>query len=154
LRDTSFITFLQGKLLYHISGKMRTLDENATVAERIHFYRTQRNMKGDTLAEEIGMSRYAIMAYENSRTEPSLSDLDEMAAVFEIEVDKLYDDYYKFLAYPYSEKIKEIRKDKNLYQRELAEILSVATNTVKRWEWQENTVSRETWDKLKDLELL
>lgn len=134
--------------------EMKTLDENATVAERIRFYRTKRNMTGDTFAELIGVSRYAIMYYENNQSEPPLNDLNKMATVLKIEVDKLYDDYYKFLAYPYSAKIMEIRKEKNLLQRELGDMLSVGRRTVERWEHGRNKVTRETWEKLKTLTLL
>lgn len=134
--------------------EMKTLDENATVAERIRFYRMKRNMNGDMLAELVGLSRYAIMYYENNQTEPLLSDLYKIADVLNIEADKLFDDYYRFLDYPYNEKIKEIRSERNLLQRELGTMLGVGRRTIERWEYGKNKITRDVWGKLKKLGLV
>ncbi|MCL2168575.1 MAG: helix-turn-helix domain-containing protein [Defluviitaleaceae bacterium] len=72
----------------------------------------------------------------------------------DIEADKLYDDYYKFLSYPYYVKVKEMRKERNLFQRELGEMLGVGRRAVERWEGGKTTITRETWEKLKELKLL
>ena len=141
-------------MLYHIACDIRTFPENATVAEKIRFYRTKRNMHGHTLAELVGLSRYAIMYYENNQTEPSLDDLKKIATALSIEVDKLYDDYYRFLDYPYSEKIKEIRKERGLYQHQLAKMLGSDRRTVERWERGRGVIKRATWEKFKELGLL
>jgi len=133
---------------------MKTLNENATVAERIRFYRTKRNMNGDTLADLAGMSRYAIMYYENSQTEPLLEDLKAIANALNIEADMLYDDYYRFLDYPYTAKIKQVREEHGLLQRELGVMLGVTRRAVERWEHGRNRVTRNVWDKLKTLNLL
>ena len=151
LCDTPAIVYLGDKLLYHIACEMRTLPEDATVAEKIRFYRMKRDMNGDMLAELIGMSRFAIMYYESGEREPLLHDLKNMAAVLGIEADKLYDDYYRFLDYPCSAKIKEIRAAHNLTQNRLGKILVVDRRTVERWENGKTSVSRNTWDKLKGL---
>ena len=142
------------KLLYHLTCEMRTLVENATVGERIRFYRMKRNLYSHTLAELIGLSRYSILHYENNQTEPLLSDLKKMAAVLDIEADKLFDDYYHFLDYPYSTRIKQLRKEHGLLQRELGAMLYVGRRAVERWETGKATVTRETWEQLKTLGLL
>ncbi len=97
LCDTSSVAYFCGKILYHLACEMRTLDENATVAERIRFYRTKRHINGDTLAELVGISLHALIYYENSQSEPTLEDLKKIAKVLDIEADKLFDDYYRFL---------------------------------------------------------
>ena len=108
-------------------------------------------MKGDTLAELVGLSRYSIMGYENGQTEPLLDDLKNIATVLEIEADKLFDDYYRFLDYPYSKKIKQIRTEHGLLQRELGAMLGINRRAVERWEHGKNKVTREMWGKLKTL---
>ena len=108
-------------------------------------------MKSNTLAEKIGLSRHAIMYYENGKTEPSLDDLKKMAAALDVKVDKLYDDYYRFLDYPYYVKIKEVRTEHKMTQAKFGELLGVTPTAVKRWEWGKNKVSREIWEKLKAL---
>lgn len=130
------------------------LDDNATVAERIRFFRLRRNLTGYMLAEIIGMSRFAIMDYENNQSEPLLDDLKKIAIALDIEVDKLCDDYYRFLDYPYTTRIKQVRIENNLLQRQLGEMLGVTRRAVERWEHGKNVVSRETWEQLVALKLL
>ena len=152
--DAPSIAYFGGKVLYHVVFEMRILSENSSVGEKIRFYRRKRYMKSNTLAEQIGLSRYAIMDYENGKTEPSLDDLKKIAVVLNVEVDKLYDDYYRFLDYPYYAKIKDIRMGHKLTQAKLGELLGVTPTAVKRWEWGKNKVSREVWEKLKALSFL
>ena len=125
LCDTGTVAVLGDKLLYHWTYEMRTLNENATVGEKIRFHRMKRNLHGYTLAELVGLSRYAILYYENNQTEPLLDDLKKIAAALDIEADKLYDDYYRFLDYPYFTKVKQLRKEHGLLQRELGAMLGV-----------------------------
>jgi transcriptional regulator with XRE-family HTH domain len=153
LCDTPSVAFVNGKILYHASCDMWRIDENAPLAERIRFYRTKGYMNCDTLAELTGISRYSIMRYESGETEPSLDDLKKMAAVLGIEADKLFDDYYRFLDYPYTQKLKEARAEKKITQRKLAEIMGVTAMTAKRWEYGGHVVVRGTWEMMKRFRL-
>jgi len=111
-------------------------------------------MHGYTLARLVGLSRHAIMYYENSQTEPLLEDLKKIAVALDVEADKLYDDYYRFLDYPYGDRIKLIRTERKLYQRELAAIIGVDRRTAEKWERGKTKVTREMWCKLKELSLI
>jgi len=153
LCDTSEIAYFRDRILYHLTSEMRILEENASVAERIRFYRTKRNLSSDMLAELIGMSRFAVMDYENELTEPLLTILKKIAVALDIDPDKLYDDYYRFLDYPYTERIRLLRKEHNLTQKELGAMLGVTRHTVERWEHGVNYVTRDVWNKLLDLNL-
>ena len=106
------------------------------------------------LAAMVGLSRYAIMYYENNQTEPLLEDLKKIAAALGIEADMLYDDYYRFLDYPYGEKIKEIRNNHGLFQHQLAKMLGADRRTIERWEHGRGVIKRATWEKLKSLGFL
>jgi len=133
---------------------MRTISGNASVGEKIRFYRVKRDIHGYMLAEMIGLSRHAIIYYENNQTEPLLEDLKKIATALDVEADKLYDDYYRFLDYPCGEKIKEIREERGLYQHQLAKVLGADRRTIERWERGYGVIKRATWEKLKSLRLL
>ena len=94
------------------------------------------------------------MYYENNQTEPTLYDLKKIADALGVEVDMLYDDYYRFLDYPYTVRIKQIRAEHNLLQRELGAVLGVTRRAVERWEHGRNVTPRGTWGRLKELSLL
>ena len=122
--------------------------------EKMRTYRLRKGMHQAELAEKVGISRHAVMDYERGTSEPSLELLNKIAQEYVVEADKLYDGYYAFLAYPYSDKLKEIRKANNLLQRELAAILDVGTNAVKDWEQNNTVIRRKTWERLVELGLL
>jgi len=141
------------KTLIHLVFPLHILDENASVGERIRFYRKKRDMSCNTLAARIGVSRYAIMDYEKGTTEPTLDMLNQIANALNITPDKLYDDYFRFLDYPYSAKIKELRKFLKLTQQEFGDLIGINRKTVERWEKGKNTVTRDLFHKIKKLEL-
>jgi DNA-binding XRE family transcriptional regulator len=80
--------------------------------------------------------------------------LKKIADVLEIEAYNLYDDYYRFLDYPYSVRIKQIRSENKLRQHQLGAMLGVTRRAVERWEHGKHTVTREMWEQLKVLNLL
>jgi len=108
---------------------MVTLPKNATVAERIKYYRRKAGLYTHELAEQAEISRHAVMDYENGTSEPPLDLLNKIADVCRVSADKLYDGYYAFLAYPYSVKLKEVRKTNVLYQHDLSKLLGIATSS-------------------------
>jgi transcriptional regulator with XRE-family HTH domain len=133
---------------------MVTLPKNATVAERIKYYRRKAELYTHKLAQQAEISRHAVMDYENGTSEPPLELLNKIANVCKVSVDKLYDGYYAFLAHPYSNKLKEIRKANKLLQRDIAAMLGVGTSAVADWEQGRTIIKRKTWKRLQELELL
>ena len=89
-----------------------------------------------------------MMDYENNKTEPGLELLQRISNVLNIPVTKLCDDYYMFLRYPYSKKLKELRAEHGLTQGELGKILGIVAKSVARWEQGRAVVTREQWKKL------
>ena len=154
LCDAPNVVVLGDKLLYHLVCDMVTLPKNATVAERIRYYRRKAGMYTHELAEQTEISRHAVMDYENGTSEPPLELLNKIANVCKVSADKLYDGYYAFLAHPCSNKLKEIRKENKLLQRDLATMLGIGTSAVADWEQGRTIIKRKTWKRLQELELL
>jgi transcriptional regulator with XRE-family HTH domain len=83
------------KTLIHAVFPLYVLDENATVGERIRFYRRKRDMSCNTLSDKCDLSRHEIMRYESGEIEPGLGNLMKIASILKIQPDKLFDDYYR-----------------------------------------------------------
>lgn len=130
------------------------MSESAPIGDKIRFYRRKKKMLIRELAKAVGISRYAMMDYERSITEPSLDIILKISKILDVDKEKLFDNYFKFLDYPYSEKIKEIRKEKQLTQLELALLLNVSDrHTVARWESGKCNVTRNVYTKIEGLSL-
>ena len=154
LCDAPSVVVLGDKLLYHLVCDMVTLSRDASIGERIRYYRRKAGLYTHELAELATISRHAVMDYENGTSEPLLELLNKIAEICSVEADKLYDEYYAFLAYPYSAKLKEIRKTNKLLQRDLAALLGVGTSAVADWEQGRTVIKRKTWEQLVELGLL
>ena len=87
LCDAPSVVVLRDKLLYHLVCEMVRLPENATVGERIRYHRRKVGLYTYDLAELAGISRYAVMDYENGTSEPPLELLNIIAAVCGVETD-------------------------------------------------------------------
>jgi transcriptional regulator with XRE-family HTH domain len=154
LCDAPSVVVLGDKLLYHLVCEMVSLAGNATVGDRIRYYRRKAGLYTHDLAELAGISRYAVMDYESGVSEPPLELLNKFAAVCSVEADKLYDGYYAFLAYPYPAKIKEVRKANSLFQHDLGVLMGVGKSAVAEWEQGRTVTKRKTWERMVELGLL
>ena len=111
-------------------------------------------MIGDLLSKKIGTSRNAFIDYENDKTEPGLEVLKSIANTLGIDPTKLYDDYYRFLDYPYSTVVKEVRHKMGLTQKQFGAYFGVSRRSVERWEARKNKVTREIYLQMKKMKVL
>ncbi|MBR1442677.1 MAG: helix-turn-helix domain-containing protein, partial [Firmicutes bacterium] len=137
--------------LIHIVVPVRELLEEATVGEKIAFYRFKANLTQRELAEMIGIDDSTLMKYENDKLCPNLEIINRISRKLNILPDFIYDDYLSFISYPYYIKIKEIRNHLMLTHKDLAAILNISYKTIARWENRRAEPSKLNFEKLKKL---
>jgi transcriptional regulator with XRE-family HTH domain len=140
--------------LYHLACELKVLADDAPVSERIRYYRIKRGMDGDVLAGLIGVSRATVTHYEKGNNHPTVEGLKRIAEALGIEINLLFDEYYDFLAYPYTERLRQVREDNNLTPGELAALLDVSSVTINAWQRGQYVMNRKAWEKLKVLGFL
>ena len=59
------------------------------VGYNIRQYRIKENMKGETLARELGITKAAVSQMENGMTDIKVSTLYKISAIFKIDVSNL-----------------------------------------------------------------
>lgn len=136
--------------LIHIAVPIKELPLNATLGDKIKFYRFKNNITQEQLAVMLKIGLGTLKKYENETLYPTLKVLNCMAEIFEISPYLLYDEYNCFLAYPSEKKILEYRKKNNLTKDELAKKLNVTTKTIRFWENGGN-ISRKNFLKIQKL---
>jgi transcriptional regulator with XRE-family HTH domain len=149
--NTEFFWRWEGRIILHLALPLRILRQDAAIAERIRFYRRKANISIDILVQQADISRDSIIRYESGETEPDLNTLQNIADVLKIEVDKLFDDYFRFLAKPFGHEVKALRKANGLTQQEFGEVLGVHRKTVLRWEKGIKVVTRIMWQNFTSL---
>ncbi len=132
----------------HFVYQLQTLSTSATVGERIRYYRNKKGLRIVDLAARAGISRDALMSYEADETDPPMKCVIKLADILNIIPDKLFDAYFAFLAYPYSRKIYEKRKELALTQKGFGALLGVGRRTVEKWESGKHLITRKVYIKL------
>jgi len=139
--------------LIHITVPTKELSENPTVGEKIRFYHFKQNLTQEKLANMLRIDKSTILRYEANDFTLSLEMLNKIAQILNIPPNFLYDDYYSFLAYPASKKIKEYREKCNLTQKALAGRLGVHFKTIQYWENNKHIIDRQYYEIIKKIDL-
>lgn len=74
--------------------------------------------------------------------------LSKIAEFLEVGISDLMDDYNIYIYNGQGSQIRALRNVKNITQKELAKLLCVSINAVKRWESEKVRISKQTWKKL------
>ncbi|MBR1443783.1 MAG: helix-turn-helix transcriptional regulator, partial [Firmicutes bacterium] len=137
----------------HIVVPVRELLEEATVGEKIAFYRFKADLTQEELADILKIDADSIMRYENDKYPLPFHLANEVAKIFNILPEFIYDDYNSFIAYPASKKIKEYRSIHCLTQKEMSVILKVNKRTIMRWENEQAIPTRRNFQRIKFLKI-
>ena len=119
------------------------------MGSKIKYYRLQKQLQQKELAQISGIEVHAIRKYENNKVEfkcVSLSYIQAIANALDVDWKDISDDYYIFINSDYGEQILKYRKDNNLTQTQLGEILGVRECAVRLWEHNKNKPPRKLWE--------
>lgn len=118
----------------------------SAIGDKLRFYRYQKGLLQKDIAASIGVDKETYMNYETgTRENYSLDKLQQIAALLEIDITCLLDDYHKFLYDGQGEQIKKLRKRRKLTQGKFAEETGVCKTTIKDWEHNKARISKETY---------
>lgn len=69
----------------------------SNLSQNIRKYREQKSMSQEELAQKLYVTRQTISNYENGKTEPDLDRIEEMAVLFDVDVQELLQTKNKYL---------------------------------------------------------
>ena len=98
----------------------------------------------------VGKAGMEIQNFETQFSTLYYEDAEKLATALKIDIARLLDDYTKFTAPGYGERIRMIRKALDMSQRKFAEHLGVNRATISMWEveYKNHHPSRELYGKL------
>lgn len=115
---------------------------------KIRYFRYKRGLHQKDLADYVGFTRSAMVYYENEERDfYEIDVLEKIAELLKVDLLDLLDDYNMFLYQGQSAKLKELRKEKGLTQRQLAEHLGVDITKIKGWEQNKARMSKSSYNK-------
>jgi len=127
-------------------------DELETVSDKLKWYRINNGLLQREVAKVIGVDRTTYSRYEDNILEAyPLDKLSKAAALFNIDISLLLDDYNTFLYNGQGKQIKGLRKSMKLTQSQFAQNIKTPLGTLKKWEQDKSIIPKKTFEKLSEL---
>ena len=118
------------------------------VANKLRWYRYHNSLLQSEVADMIGVSRSTYIHYEEAeRDYYPINHIQRLAALYNISVTDLLDEYNTFLYCDQGKQIQAMRHSLNMTQREYAKALGVPIGTLKKWEQNQARIYKSSWER-------
>lgn len=104
------------------------------LGNNIKRHRELKGLTQEELAQKSGLSKNAIWNYENNHREPNIKTIENIAAALEVGINQLISDTDFNVSQTLGDKIRAIRKDRKLTQKEFGELIGKAEITIRKYE--------------------
>lgn len=125
--------------------------ELENINEKIKYFRLKSSLYQEEVAKIIGIDRTTYISYENGLRVYPIEVMTKLSNMYNVDLDVLLDDYHRFIYFNQGQNIKKIRKELGLNQDELAELLGVSFNVIKRAEQEKVRFLEKNYIKLQKL---
>lgn len=124
-----------------------------SIGSQIKYFRELKGITQEELGTVVRMSKFTIQRIENKEIQlVNFELLDKLIDYLGIQDKIRYEDeYIKFIKNNPIALIKDYRKRNNLTQYQLSKLLNVGDGTVKQWETGRCVISRNSYEKIKQL---
>lgn len=119
------------------------------IPDKLRYYRYKKGLHQIDIAKHLGINSGSYSLYEEYEKDYYAPEtIDKIAEFLGVDAYDLLDDYNKFMYDGQGENIKKLRKQLNITQKELADMMNVDLCKVKRWEQNKVRMYKHTWEKL------
>ncbi len=126
--------------------------DDTTFGGAVKKHRIEKHMTIKQVADVIGLSVDTLMRIEQNKYDLHNADkLRKLCNILDLNAQKICSPYQLFLLNNQGEQILEFRKDNNLTQKQLAEILGTDRQAISRYENNINPMPYELWIKYNNL---
>ena len=148
LNHTDLYEYKHGKMLMHLKFCFESIPTDQTPATMLRYYRKRNGLTTRQLAESIGIVPATLLMYEREQFPIPYSTAVAFADILEIDKNLLFDDFAQFMDYPYSDRLREVRKGYKLNQTDFAGKANVCYSIYAKWETAARQPSRKMYEQL------
>ena len=148
LNHTDLYEYKHGKMLMHLHFCFEGVPTEQTPAAMLKYYRQRKCLTTRQLAESVGIAPATVLMYERERFPIPYQTAVAMAEILEIDRNMLFDEFAQFMDYPYSDRLREIRKAHRLNQATFAEKAGISLSIYSKWEGGSRQPSRKMFRQL------
>ena len=135
-------------MLMHLKFCFESIPDESTPAAMLRYYRQRKGLTTRQLAESVGIVPATLLMYESEKFPIPYQTEVAMAEVLEIDRNMLFDDFARFVDYPYSVKLREVRKAYGINQTDFAEKANIRYSIYAKWETAAHQPSRKMYEQL------
>lgn len=126
--------------------------DDTTFGGTIKKHRIEKHMTIKQVADAVSISVNTLMRIEQNKYDLHNADkLRKLCNILDLDTQKICSPYQLFLLNNQGEQILKFRKDNNLTQKQLANMLNINRQAISRYENNTNQISYELWIKYNNL---
>ena len=110
-------------MLMHFQFCFESIPNELTPAAMLRYYRQRKGLTTRQLAESEGIVPATLLMYEREKFPIPYPTALAFADILEIDRNLLFDDFARFIDYPYSNRLREVRKAYGLNQADFGSFL-------------------------------
>ena len=119
-----------------------------TVQDRLRWCRHHMGLMQKEVADLIGITRGHYIDYEVGYVDYYPKEIvDKLAALYQVPVDDLLDDYNRFLYKGQGKVLQEYRESLGLKKKQFARLINLDPGTLRIWERDEKIMFKKSWEK-------
>lgn len=148
LNHTDLYEYKHGKMLMHFKFCFECIPTKQTPGTILRYYRVHKGLTTRQLAENVGIVPATLLMYEREQFPIPYQTAVAFADILEIDRNMLFDDFAQFMDYPYSDKLREVRKVYGSNQTDFAEKANICYSIYAKWETAVRQPSRKMYQQL------
>lgn len=135
-------------MLMHLKFCFENIPSEPTPAVMLKYYRQRKGLSTRQLAEGVGIVPASVLMYEREQFPIPYQTAIAFADILEIDSNMLFDEFAQFIDYPYSDRLREVRKVHGLNQTDFAERANICYSIYAKWETAVRQPSRKMYEQL------
>ena len=135
-------------MLIHLKFCFEGIPTEQTPAAMLRYYRQRKGLTTRQLAENVGIVPATLLMYEREQFPIPYQTTVAFADILKIDRNLLFDDFARFMDYPYSDKLREVRKTYGLDQATFAEKAGISLSIYSKWETTVRQPSQKMYEQL------
>ncbi|MCI2989254.1 transcriptional regulator [[Clostridium] innocuum] len=132
----------------HLKYCFKSIPNEQTPAAMLKYYRQRKGLTTRQLAESVGVVPATVLMYERGQFPIPYQTAVAMTEALEIDRNLLFDEFSQFMDYPYSDRLREVRKAHRLNQATFAEKAGISLSIYSKWEGGSRQPSRKMYQQL------
>ena len=135
-------------MLMHLKFCFEAIPAEQAPGIMLRYYQVRKGLTTRQLAESVGIVPATLLMYEREKFPIPYPTAVAFADILGIDRNLLFDDFAQFMDYPYSDKLREVRKRYGLNQTDFAEKANICYSIYAKWETAVRQPSRKMYEQL------